>query len=250
MKRKLMVSAAVLIALLGTIYILAEHTSRGRVVSLYAFGAIKAPLVTKIACASDTDARVTEKFKQPLNFDPASKTALREYWHFSYYRECLFKAGYDFYGNKILASTLSSVDSETSRYTNHFGNISFTVPAGTTIKADNITNPDMDDYVITSILKIGEYDVIVQFDRSKKEAVDLAEINDTFTGFSTTTAAIVNKSTATNQSGSVIMSVHQDDATFGLLSFTPEHLVVSIYGEKLPIEILNQIESSFTFVTP
>jgi hypothetical protein len=245
---KKLIITCTLVAILGSsLYTYSTQTVRGRVLTMYAGGGFFAPVGTKIACAKQTDQKVAEKFTLPLNFDQESKDLLREFWHFSYYRACLFDAGYDFGGRKVAHSEIIE-ESGKLIYKNHFAKISFEVPAGTTIVTDNITNPDIDDYVITSSLQVGTDVVIVQADRSKKSVADLKELEAGFTGFATTSATVLGKSYRTSQTGSAILAAHQDDAQFGFLSFTPNKLAISIYGKMLPQPLLDMIESSFTFI--
>jgi hypothetical protein len=229
------------------LYVLATQTVRGRVLTMYTGGGFFAPVGTKVSCAKETDQKVAQKFTLPLNFDQDSKDMLREFWHFSYYRACLFEAGYDFGGRKVSHSEIIDENGKLI-YKNHFAKISFEVPPGTTILTDNVTDPDMDDYVIASSLQVGTDVVIVQADRSKKSVADLKELEAGFTGFATTSATVLGKNYMTSQTGSAILAAHQDDAQFGFLSFTPNKLAISIYGKLLPQPLLTMIESSFTFI--
>lgn len=246
MKKSWKITLVVSLAISLVAYLYFAHTTRGKVLSLYAFGSFKAPISQKITCAKQTDQKVQNKFTLPLDFDQDSKNALREFWHFSYYRACLFEAGYDFYGNKIAFSSITKTNNET-RYQNNFSKISFAVPNNAIIVSDNSVNPDLDDYIITSIIRVDDYEIIVQADRSKKDVTSLSELEDKFTGFATTSAAIVDRKQTTNQAGSAILAIHQEDAMFGFLTLNPEHLAITVYGEKLPKSLLDMIESSFTF---
>ena len=224
-----------------------NYTYHGHIAGLYAFAAFKAPFDVKTNCIKTTKQKVTDKFALPLAFDEDTKNELREFWHFSYYRACLFEAGYDFYGNKVQPSEIATVDG-TTRYINHFMHISFSVPGGTTIIADNLVNPDIDDYVITAKLQTGDHTIIVQADRSYKEVKTLDELAEKFTGFATTTATLIGKQSSTNQAGAAILAAHQENGQFGFITLNPEKFAVTVYGEMLPAELLSQIESSFTFL--
>jgi hypothetical protein len=246
MKKKWVISLGVSAVAFGGVAMFLSFTFQGHILGLYAFAAIKAPLGVKIDCVHETNQKVAQKFTLPLAFDEGTKNDLREFWHFSYYRACLFRAGYDFYGNTITPSEITTTDS-IPHYVNHFMNISFAVPVGTTILTDNQTDPDIDDYVITSKLQTEDHTIIVQADRSYKEVSTLPELEAKFTGFSTTTATLTGKTTSKNQAGTAILAAHQENGQFGFISLNPQKLAVTVYGEMLPAELLAQIESSFTF---
>ena len=238
-------SSVIVVLLLG--YWFFAHTAKGGSLALYAIGGWGAPWSVKVDCAKDTDRRVEEKFQLPLAFDEKTKDELRGFWYFSYYRACLFRAGYDFSGNEVKPSEIVEVGGET-RYVNHFAKVSFVVPEGTTIQVDNAVNPDIDDYIISSTLNTGEYLVYVQVDRSYQDVNSIEELEQDFTGFSTTTAGLMGKRFGASQAGSAILSAHQDNGNFGFVSLNPDRLAVTVFGRLLPQSLLDSIESSFRFI--
>jgi hypothetical protein len=214
---------------------------------MYVFGGFGAPIALKSTCAKESDKKVDQKFALPLDFDKDSKNALREFWHFSYYRACLFEEGYDFSGNVIKPSTITRHD-DGSLYTNYFGGIAFAVPGDTIIIEDNSTNPDLEDRRITSVLKIGEHEVTVLAYRSFDDIDSFDELEDGFMGFSTSTGDIVEKVVRTNQQGANVLSAYQDDGLFGFASVTKKGRIIKVFGKKLPKELLELIESSLVSI--
>ena len=216
-----------------------SHT--GRIYGLYIFGGVKAPVTTKISCAKETNTRVYEKFQSPLAFDEESKNALREYWHFSYFRECLFKHGYDFVGNTIKATELVPENGELV-YRNHAAGVTFRVPEGSHMVYDNITNPDLDDYLIASLILIKDQSIFVYMDRSYK--VDSNEsLRSVFAGFTSKKDFPSEHLTEVTSNTPNALS-YEDGDMFGYVITLPNHHVVTIFGSQEAKPILQQIGSS------
>lgn len=246
MSKKIIVvitAVPILLLIFGALWM--NYTHQGRVFGLYAFAAFKTPLDIKMRCIEETNDRVYEKFLLPLAFDEESKNALREYWHFSYYRQCLFKAGYDFYGAPIPPTELTAVN-DTYVYKNHFTDISFTTATTTSIVYDNTTDPDNDDYTVGSQLLIGSETVTVNFDRSYK-VKDLAALEPIFAGF-------VEKIDFTSPTLVKLPSPRPDILAFentdqfGYVLIIPDNHIITIYGKNSARSTIESLVDSITII--
>lgn len=239
----LAVAIPVTIIVAGSLWL--NYTHEGRILGLYTFAAFKAPLTNKITCAQVTNARVEDKFLLPLNFDQASKDALREYWHFSYFRECLFKAGYDFYGNKIAPTEVSEMNG-VQEYKNYFADISLQSNTPITIVKDNVTNPDFDDYIIASQLSLDGKLFTINYDRSYK-VKDISTLEPIFAGFESK-----EKFTSPNlkkvSSPRPDVLTYEDGNLFGYVLVIPNDHIVTIYGDLGSKETLESIVHSITIL--
>lgn len=159
--RRIALRAGVSILIFSSIaYAFFEYTSVGRLTGLYAVAGFRAPWSVRSACFDETRARVAEKFTQPLNMNEEGRTALREYWHYAYERECLYRAHYSFLGAALPASTLTDAVAAL-RYTNEIAGVEATVPMGTRIQRDNILDVEYDYRLYKSDLVIGSSTVMV-----------------------------------------------------------------------------------------
>lgn len=229
-------------------YLLSTQTYRGRVLSLYVFGGFWAPVSLKYDCAKESRAKVEEKFTLPLDFDEASKNALREFWHFSYYRECLFDNGYDFGGNPIPDSEIVKRDDGT-HYINYFAGTDIIVPDGTTILVDNATNPDEEDRLIASVLLIEGKQVYVNAYRSFDDVNSLDSLSDTFVNFASSTGDIISKEIARSANGADVIAITQDDTYTGFVTYSPIGRVVQVFGSNISDEVRRGIQHSLSFFT-
>jgi hypothetical protein len=219
-------------------------THNGKVVSLYAFGAFKAPLETKVSCIKSSNQKVQDKFSAPLNFDEDSKNGLREFWHFSYYRACLFAAGYDFYGNKIGQTELVQ-KGDLYEYKNPFAHVSFLVPKDTVMALTNAINPDLDDYLIANELRVGNDDVFVYMDRSYK-VDNMAALADAYAGFeakkgfkSDTLSPVANTASSSN------MAAYEDGTLYGYVILFPNSHIVKLFGDRSAKNTIDAMAASY-----
>ncbi|MCB9810836.1 MAG: hypothetical protein H6779_00955 [Candidatus Nomurabacteria bacterium] len=242
MKKVLVYGVLPIAVFLIVLYVLASFTHTGRVWSLYFLAAPKAPLAVKYDCIKETNQKVYDKFLLPLEFDEVSKNDLREYWHFSYYRACLFKAGYDFWGNEIPPTSLLQKDSHTE-YTNYFADISLTLPPQTKLALDNEVNPDHDDYIIASILELDGNEIYINVDRSYKPA-NMATLKNEFAGFQSqkdfkSPDLVFQSETKEN------VAAFSDGKLYGYVVLIPNRHIVKIYTDKDGSETLDQIMTTF-----
>lgn len=219
-----------------------QTTHDGRVLGLYSFAALRAPFDAKMTCAKETNIRVAKKFEAPLNFDEDSKNALREFWHFSYYRECLFKAGFDFYGNPIEPASLTPTGNDRYTYKNPFAGIEFTTDQPTTLVYSNITNPDLDDYTIASLLMVSGEPISVHFDRSYKQT-SRDEFTTAFAGFESKEGFTSETLERLPDAGDSILHYADGELVGYVIHFPGDH-IVTVYGQKSAEPILEKIATT------
>ncbi len=244
-RKKIALSVLGVVILLGLLGAWLQYTHTGRVYGLYAFAALKAPLGVKYACITDTNARVEEKFLAPLPLDQASIDGLREFWHFSYYRHCMFAHGYDFYGTAFAPSELVP-ENGTLRYRNYFAKVGFTLPSPARIVVDNETDPNMDDYLIASELEVMGTPVSVHMDRSYKAENDevLAAIFGGFDERQDFPSPTLERSVSPFPG----VLAYQDGERVGYVVNSPNHHIVMIFGTKDAQPILDQIAGTMEWL--
>ena len=221
---------------------------RGGSYSLYIAGAWGAPLGTKVECAQQTNGRVDQKFKLPFNVDQSAKDALKGFWYYSYYRECLHSAGYQFSGDPITSSSII-IQNQDAVYSNPSGGFSFTIPMGTALIKDNKLDVDIDDRMFVSLLKTSSevifiytyttYDDIETFDNLTSNFKQLPETMGSVTG------TILNE----NISGVKSLYIKQDDNKQGIVFITPGKHVVYIYGSDILETTLKTVAETITYIT-
>lgn len=241
MKKYLYYGLIPVVIFLTALYLLSSYTHTGRVWGLYTFAAFKAPIGEKIECIKETNQKVHDKFLKPLDFSAEAKNALREYWHFSYYRACLFEAGYDFYGQAIEPASLTKTEYGL-QYKNPFAQISVTVPENTELINDNLNNPDLDDFRIASLLKIGEADIQIIMDRSYK-LVDQSAVANEFAGFDSM-PDFPSDNLATTESKTKDALAFYDEPYYGYVVLIPEHHVVTIFSNIENQSMIDEIITS------
>lgn len=237
-KKQIALLTGLPIAIIALSALWLQTTHDGRVLGLYSFAALRAPFDAKMTCAKETNIRVAQKFEAPLNFDEDSKNALREFWHFSYYRECLFKAGFDFYGNPIEPASLTPGSNGGYTYKNPFAGIQFTTDEPTTLVYSNITNPDLDDYTIASLLMVTGEPISVHFDRSYKQATR-EEFAAAFAGFESKEGFTSETLERLPDVGDILH--YTDGDLVGYVVHFPNDHIVTIYGQKSAEPILEKI---------
>lgn len=245
MKKLVYLGGGSVVLVLVLVYMFLSFTHTGRVWGLYAFAAFKAPVAVKVDCVKDTNDRVYDKFLSPLKFSEKAINDLREYWHFSYYRHCLFENGYDFYGNAIKPTTLTSSDG-VSIYRNPFGKIYMEIPGEAALIVDNITDPDQNDFLVSSVLQIGEVALQVVVDRSYKLA-DAAMLREGFAGFE---GQILFPSPHVQWVTSEANGVHYfaDGPLYGAVVLVPERHIITVYAKLEDKELIDAIARSIEVI--
>lgn len=193
---------------------------------LYAFMGLKAPLPVKYSCILQSNQQVTQKFTQPLAFDVTSKNALREFWHYSYFRQCLHKRGFDSKGNKLSPSLVTS-----KTYSNPQANLTLNA-VNPTIQSDNILDVDYDDRLLLSQLVLSDKPVtLAVYTRHDdlKSAIESSKI-PYFPGVTDPIVA----ATFSGQTALLTDSLGR----MGLLFFSPDNLPRLLYGPHLSPDFL------------
>jgi hypothetical protein len=241
--KKITVYICALLVLLGLLYFFFMQTNRGSSLALYIASGWHAPINIRWNCGQETDKRVEEKFLLPLEFDQASKDLLRGFWYYSYYRECLFKQGYDFKGNPIPTSNLSITDSET-KYINPFADIQFNILRNDfKIVTDNELNVDIDDRLHISKLKSDTGEIEIKTYITKTDSESLKDVLVQFGKISAEDKILLNQ--AITQKSKSIFKITQSDESPALVFLTPNsHIIyISANGEGGE-EIIEGIKSS------
>lgn len=218
-------------------------TNRGSSLALYIAGGWHAPLSIRWDCGQETDRRVKEKFLLPLEFDRASKNLLRGFWYYSYYRECLFKQGYDFKGNPIPISNLSVTDSGTE-YVNPFADIQFKILRNDLkIVTDNELNVDIDDRLHISKLKSDSDEIEIKTYITKTDPESLKDVLVQFEKISAEDSALLHQ--AITEKSNSKFKITQSDGSPALIFFTPNNHIIYISASRENKEkIIEEINSS------
>jgi hypothetical protein len=241
MTRKRIILAAIVLVLLGTVaYWFFMHTNRGSSWALYAFAGIRAPLDVKIACAHSTDARVAKKFQLPLDFTEDAKDALRGFWYYDYYRECLYKHGYDFSGRRIESTFFGQ-----GTYTNRFAGFSLVVPASASLTSDNALDVDYDDHLYTSELNLGTGTVVIHayLKDNKQTFVDSIE------QISALEETIVSQTPLVNPQGMRVIEFTGANGTRGIAFKTPDDWAVYVFSTDAGRAVIASLSASLSTAT-
>ena len=244
----LKVGAFLLVATL-VLYVLGTKTMTGRILSLYAFGGFWATPSIKWTCAHEATNRVAEKFTLPLKFDEATKNELREFWHFSYYRACLFEKGYDFGGRIIKRSTVEPMGTN-ARYTNYFGG--FTLEASSTMRIleDNAVDPDIEDRRVSSAILVNDSPVTVLAFRTYETANSLDTFEPFFEHFSSSTGSAISSERTTNSHGIETIVREQDDGLYGFAALIPSTgRFMQVFAPTENRELIDSLRNSLTLLT-
>lgn len=133
---------------LTTLFFMYTHV--GKIWGTYAVGGFFAPLSVRADCISETDEKVENKFARPLRMNEDGITALREYWHYAFYRQCLYNAGYAFSGKALPSSSLIN-----GIYSNALAGFSTTLPIESALLHDNLLDVEVDYRLYESEFTVG-----------------------------------------------------------------------------------------------
>jgi len=195
----------------------------------------------------ETRALVQKKFELPLLFDRASKNALREFWHFSYYRACLFRAGYDFYGNPIKPSEIVRTNGE-SRYMNYFGGFSFSVPESTELSIRDVTDPDIEDRKISSTLIVDEHQITVLLYKNYEDSTTTELLREAFMHFENSTTTFDQSSIARNGFDIDVLTAKDADGNYGFSALLRDGKVLQVFGSAAQQDLLNSLAMSIQLI--
>lgn len=211
-------------------YIFFQHTSLGRIAGVYLVGGWKAPWAVRTECRHTASARVEELFTLPLAMDDSAKDGLREYWHYSYYRECLYRAGYSFLGTVLPTSTVYRMTDTDHWYLNRLAGVYLRVPAETRIVRDNELDVSFDARLLRSELTLPGNSLFLDTYTSHQFVKTFADLPDYVTHFIPSTSTVVRTASATTTGGIPYMSVEQNTGTCGIMTVTPDAYILHLYA--------------------
>jgi len=218
----------ILIASCATLYVFTTFTSPGRIASLYVVGGIQAPLAIQSSCIKETNLRVREKFAVPLAMDPDARQALKEYWYYSFFRECLYTKGYSFLGKPLPASRLSSSSAGVT-YMNPIAGISLTVASDTAILKDNELDVEYDYRLLQSTLVADNAPLIIDTYTNHEEIIDFETLVHNFRLLIPHEVVITSSSTSRTPGGIRYLVAHRSDEVCGVAFVSPHGRVIHIY---------------------
>lgn len=236
------------IVVLVVLYVLTSYTMHGRITALYLFGGMGVPWATKSACIEVVGDRVTQKFALPLDMDREARNALREYWHYSYYRQCLYDSGYDFSGNPVPLSTLVEESGHVT-YTNVLANMIFTLPVGTDITMDNELDVDFDYRLFRSSFTVGRATVFVHTYTIHDDVASFADLAINLDHLSATEGTITTATEHVADQGVPYLAVIQDDGYCGSVFVAPAGQVVHIYTVCDDSALVEEMSTTAMFIT-
>ena len=216
------------------------HTVTGGGIALYTFAGFHAPLTLHSTCGFETDTRVHEKFEAPLAFDKKSIDGLKGFWQYSYFRECLYKNGYDFSGRPIPHSVVTSQDG-ISLYQNSYVGFRFEVLYDSVLVVDNALNVDYDDRLLVSSLKIGTTTVIVESSTKHDVFKTFADVRDSYRDNAFSKTAIDSSTERKSLGGLSVLHILEVDGTTRLVFVLPNGYVVNIHSKDISNEILEKM---------
>lgn len=228
--------------ILGTMILILftiSRTTRFHISMLYLFTGSKSPISTRVHCIGQTENLVANKFSLPLNFDTKSKNLLREYWHYSYYRQCLRQSGYDIHGGTIPKSNVVNTGSG-FEYQNTEGLFKIINLDNVTIISDNVMDVDYDDRLLLSTLEINQKKVNLGVYIKHDKITDLSSAEDQFTNFPFTIGSIKSKEINTSR-GSSFLYIEQTDGITGLVTILPNNKIILIYAPEISLEYLSAL---------
>lgn len=234
------------LVLLG--YGILTHTSAGRIAGVYAVGGWKAPWSVRTECRHTARGRVETLFTKPLAMSDDAKSGLREYWHYSYYRECLYRAGYSFMGNVLPESTLYVMGDTERWYMNPLAGVHLRVPVDTRIIRDNELDVTFDARLLRSELSTDGTTFRLDAYTGHQFVHTFADLPDYVEHFVTGTSTVTMRESATTTSGIPYLAIEQDADTCGILTVTPDAYILHMKTSCEKYEDVQAIAETLTFI--
>lgn len=238
-QKKLLAGLGIILAIAALGYWFFFKTIRGSSLALYAVAGWHAPLSVRFECARETDSRVAEKFLKPLNFDPASKDLLKNFWFYSYYRGCLFQDGYDFKGNAVPRSAING-----DVYNNPFAGISFRLAPGSAIAKDNALNVDIDDQLYISQIHTPTQTLSLHYYTNDDQYKNFEDLNQKFQGIRGETAQVVEKTVGILPDKTMDLHFSLDNGNSGIIFLASNNRLFIISGQQSQASEMLGIEQS------
>lgn len=249
-KRKIysIVTLVVVLGLAGYGYL--EHTSQGRLAGLYLVGGWSAPGDIRTACKDESIQRVNELFTRPLDMSETAKQGLREYWHYSYYRECLYRAGYTFMGKTLVQSTLvATTPGDSLRYTNPIAGIFLSVPAGTTLVTSNELDVMFDYRLLRSTLQVATTTLLVDTYTEHEYIRTFDDLPQYLDHFPASQSAFTLSEQRATQADTPYLYVEDEDHMCGAILVTPQARIVHIYATCADRDVVIDVVETLGFET-
>jgi hypothetical protein len=159
-----------------------------------------------------------------------AKGGLREYWHYSLYRECLYKAGYSFLGDVLPDSTLYVMGENERWYVNTLAGVYLRVPAQTSIIRDNELDVTFDARLLRSELSLPDGTVYLDTYTSHQFVRTFPDLSAYVDHFTAGTSTVVRATQATTSQGVPYLAVEQDNGTCGVMTVTPDAYILHVFA--------------------
>lgn len=211
-------------------YVFLQHTSSGRIAGVYLVGGWQAPWSVRTDCRHTAVARVEELFTKPLAMDGIAQDGLREYWHYSYYRECLYRAGYSFGGEVLPTSTLYRMTDTEHWYINRLAGVYLLVPAETRIVRDNELDVTYDARLLRSELMLPDGSLFLDTYTSHQFVKTFADLSGYLTHFTASSGTPEHTVFATTTGGIPYLEVAQDNGWCGAMIVTPNAYILHLFA--------------------
>ncbi len=221
----------------------------GRLLGLYVVGGWSAPTEVRSTCKQESVERVIELFTRPLNMDADAKNGIREYWHYSFYRECLYHAGYTFLGKPLPRATLAATPDNQYRYTNPLAGTSLVLEDAVTFSADNTLDVTFDYRLLRTSFNTGTTTLFFDTYTEHQFIHTFADLPTYLDHFPASTGTIVASESRTTTSGIPYLSVTQDDGLCGNIFVTPAERIVHLYAACTEHKKIQVITDTLTFTS-
>ncbi|MBP9760318.1 MAG: hypothetical protein KBD24_03020 [Candidatus Pacebacteria bacterium] len=248
-KRKLLTITAGVAIIIIAGYGYFMHTSGGRIAGLYLAGGWSAPGEVRKACKTESGARVDELFTKPLDMNDEAKAGLREYWHYSYYRECLYHAGYTFMGKPLVESTLATASNDLLRYTNPLAGASMSMSTDTKLVMSNELDVTFDYRLLRSKLVFGTTTLFFDTYTDHQFIHTFADLPMYLDHFPASQSPFISSESRITKTGIPFLYVEDQDGMCGAILVTPEVRILHLYATCANRDAVLAITDTLTFET-
>jgi hypothetical protein len=159
-----------------------------------------------------------------------AKQALREYWHYSYYRECLYRAGYTFLGKPLARASLTPTEDGASRYDNPLAGASIIVPGSTTLATSNVLDVTFDYRLLRSTLLMGTTTVFFDTYTEHQFIRTMADLPNYLDHFPASQSAFIVSEPRTTATDIPYLYVEDGVGMCGALLVTPDAHILHFYA--------------------
>ncbi len=202
------------------------YTHVGKILSTYAVGGFFAPLSVRADCINETDEQVENKFARPLRMNKDGITALREYWHYAFYRQCLYNQGYSFLGRPLPSSIFTN-----GAYSNALAGFSTTLPIEGVLLHDNLLNVEMDYRLYKSEFTVGTSSLQLAFYTSFDDVHDQSSLTKQLHSILDRSEADLTAQPGVSNKSIDYTAFATADQQCGAAFYTPhEHIVILAYS--------------------